>query len=61
MVLDTSLLNTKHYKVRIKNKKAIQGTQQHSTLHFREVAIEKVLHIDLRPGRTVKEEMHLCK
>ena len=35
MVLDTSLLNTQHYKVRVK------GKVERSTLHLGVVAIEK--------------------
>ena len=42
MVLDTSLLNTQQYKVRIKGKiGAIQGKELRHPLHLGVVAIEK--------------------
>ena len=40
MVLGTLLLNTQHYKVRIKGK-AIKGKEQRLPLHLDVVAIEK--------------------
>ena len=42
MVLNSSLLNTWHYKLRIKSG-AIQGKQEHLLLHLGAVAIEKEL------------------
>ena len=41
MVLDTSMLNTQHYKVRIKGKVAIQGKEWHPHIHVGVVTIEK--------------------
>ena len=41
MVLDTSLLNTQQYKVRIKDSGAILGKEKHPLLHLGVVAIEK--------------------
>ena len=43
MVLDTSLLNTQHYKVCIKGKveQAIPGMELHPPLHLSIIAIEK--------------------
>ena len=40
MVLDAALLNTKHYKVRIKGKVG-QSTERSSALHLGVVALEK--------------------
>ena len=41
MILDTSLLNTQQYKIRIKGSGAIQGKELRPLLHFGVVAIEK--------------------
>ena len=41
MVLDTSLLNTQHYKLRIKGSGAIQGKELRPPLHLGVVVIEK--------------------
>ena len=41
MVLDATLLNTQHYKVRIKGSGAIQGKELDPPLHLGVVAIEK--------------------
>ncbi len=41
MVLDTSLLNTQHYKVRIKSKVEKYRERSNALLHFGVVAIEK--------------------
>ena len=42
MVLDATLLNTQHYKVKIKGKvEQSRGKEQCSPLHFGVVAIEK--------------------
>ena len=41
MVLDTSLLNTQHYKVRIKGKVEQSREKSSAPLHFSVVAIEK--------------------
>ena len=41
MVLDTSLLNTRQYKVRIKGKVEQSRERSSATLHFGVVAIEK--------------------
>ena len=41
IVLDTSLLNTQQYKVRIKGSGAIQGKEWRPPLHLGVVAIEK--------------------
>ena len=41
MVLDTSLFNTYHYKVRIKGNGLIQGKVKQPLLHLGVVAIEK--------------------
>ena len=41
MVLDVSLLNTRHYKVRIKGKKKNPGKGVKPALHISVVAIEK--------------------
>ena len=40
-VLDASLLNSQHYKVRIKESGAIQGKELRPSLHLNVVAIEK--------------------
>ena len=40
-VLDAALLNTQHYKVRIKGSRAIQGKKLPSPLNLGVVAIEK--------------------
>ena len=41
MVLYGTLLNTWHYKVRIKGSRAIQGMKEHPPLRFDVVAFEK--------------------
>ena len=41
MVLDPSLLNTQHYKVRIKNKVEQSRERSSAPLHLSVVAIEK--------------------
>ena len=41
MVLDATLLNTQHYKIRIKGSGAIKGIEWCSLLHLGVVAIEK--------------------
>ena len=41
MVLDISLLNIQHYKVRIKVKSSNKGKRIAPSLHLGEVAIEK--------------------
>ena len=41
MLLDASLLNTQHYKVRIKGKWIIPGKVKHPPLHLGAVDIEK--------------------
>ena len=41
MVLDASLLNTQHYKVRIKGSGTIQGKELRPLLHLGVVAIGK--------------------
>ena len=42
MVLDASLLNTQHYKVRIKSKLVQSGERSSAPLHHCVVAIENV-------------------
>ena len=41
MVLDTSLLNTRYYKLRFKGKVEQSGGRSSAPLHFGVVAIEK--------------------
>ena len=41
MLLDTTLLNTQHYKVRIKGKWRNTGKEQRSALHLGVVAIKR--------------------
>ena len=48
MILDTALLNTQHYKVRIKGKVEQSRKWSSAPLHLGGVAIEKLSHPQLK-------------
>ena len=47
MAIDTSLLNTQHYKVRIKGKGEQSRERSNAPLHLGVAAIEAVLDMDV--------------
>ena len=60
MVLDTSLLNTQHYKVRIKGKVEQYSERSFTPLHFNVIAIEKKAFESLPTTVTNFTYIYIC-